>query len=592
MNNLKEVYNRKIIAKKILIAKNKVNRNICLSLRILSFVLFIFFLYQSIFSTQTHTIFCLIVFAVIYVIAIKWDAQLESKKNKLNIFIKNYEIELEYLEGDYTNLSEGKKYISTEHSYTYDLDIFGKKSLFQEMNRTISIGGSDKLAFYLKNPLMNEKQIIDRQEAIKELSNNISWCNEFRVIGQMHPTKDYRKEDIKKWEQKKTKIVRIHPFLYLMNVLCLGTFVYGIISGFYFYLITILLLQLLVAIFIMKKVNNAYSYLNRLLMSVSNFFFLMEHISELKAKTLYLKNLNNSLDNKHNALVAFKQLKIIQDNLDNRNNILVFILLNSLFVRDLHTLIALSKWKENYLYLLEVWIDIISQYDALVSMSNYKFNHPEFTTPSFSKNNIFLLKGGVHPLLKGDIIEKNDFKVESKNQFFIMTGANMSGKSTFLRMVGLNLVLAQLGNVVRADSLEFSPVSLCTSMRTSDSLSEGKSYFKTELLRLKKIHEKAKEGEFVFILLDEILKGTNSKDKFNGSTKFLKRLLDFNVSGIIATHDLLVGSVLTEQKPNNFFNCCFEIDFQDENIIYPYKLQSGISKNMNASFLLKKYNLI
>ena len=185
----------------------------------------------------------------------------------------------------------------------------------------------------------------------------------------------------------------------------------------------------------------------------------------------------------------------------------------------------------------------------------------------------------------------NDFEVARLHEFYIITGANMAGKSTFLRAIGVNLVLACCGAVVRAECFEFQPTALFTSMRTVDNLAKGTSYFHAELLRLQQLVNMAQHEERLFIILDEILKGTNSRDKLNGSRRFLQKLLTLPVAGLVATHDLELGE-LANTIPDNFFNRCFEITHTDDDIAYDYKLKPGISQNMNASILLEKMKLV
>ncbi|MGC9331364.1 MAG: MutS-related protein [Bacteroidales bacterium] len=172
-----------------------------------------------------------------------------------------------------------------------------------------------------------------------------------------------------------------------------------------------------------------------------------------------------------------------------------------------------------------------------------------------------------------------------------MTGANMSGKSTFLRIVGVNLVLAGSGAPVCAKSLKLTPVSIISSMSTTDNLAENLSYFHAELLRLKDIMEKAKKNEKAIIILDETMKGTYSKDKHTGTKLFLEKLLSYNVSVIIATHNLEL-TILEKEKPRNFTNICFEVEIAGDNIHFDYKIKNGITQNQNATFLLKKTEVI
>ena len=167
----------------------------------------------------------------------------------------------------------------------------------------------------------------------------------------------------------------------------------------------------------------------------------------------------------------------------------------------------------------------------------------------------------------------------------------MAGKSTFLRTVGVNLVLALSGNVVCSRTLSFQPMTLFTSMRTTDNLAKGTSYFHAELLRLRQLVQTAEHAQKTFCILDEMLKGTNSQDKLNGSRKFLLKLQTLPIAGLVATHDLALGE-LAQQDPRHFHNICFEIDHSGDQIVYDYKLRPGVSRNMNASILLQQMGLI
>ena len=224
-------------------------------------------------------------------------------------------------------------------------------------------------------------------------------------------------------------------------------------------------------------------------------------------------------------------------------------------------------------------------------MANYRFNHPAYCLPVICQDRLLDTEEIGHPLLKSERNVTNDFSIRSLHQIAIVTGANMAGKSTFLRTIGVNLILAQSGNVVCSRYFAFQPMTLFTSMRTTDSLSKDTSYFHAELLRLQQLVNIAQQEDKVFIILDEMLKGTNSVDKLNGSLAFLKRILSYPISGLVATPDLALGE-LAADFPEHFFNVCFEIVHSGSQITYDYKLHPGISSNMNASILLKQMGLI
>ncbi len=292
-----------------------------------------------------------------------------------------------------------------------------------------------------------------------------------------------------------------------------------------------------------------------------------------------------------NSLQALTQLHRIQNSLDQRGNIVIAFILNGLYLKDFHTLLRLDHWRKKYGPDIETWTDVLSEADALISMANYRFNHPAYCLPVICQDRLLDTEEIGHPLLKSERNVTNDFSIRSLHQIAIVTGANMAGKSTFLRTIGVNLILAQSGNVVCSRYFAFQPMTLFTSMRTTDSLSKDTSYFHAELLRLQQLVNIAQQEDKVFIILDEMLKGTNSVDKLNGSLAFLKRILSYPISGLVATHDLALGE-LADDFPEHFFNVCFEIVHSGSQITYDYKLHPGISSNMNASILLKQMGLI
>lgn len=242
-------------------------------------------------------------------------------------------------------------------------------------------------------------------------------------------------------------------------------------------------------------------------------------------------------------------------------------------------------WQKRNMEAMQVWIDAVSELDAMVSMATMRYNEPQAVDADIVDTDkiIYEAKGLYHPFL-GEKAVRNDFSVVDGN-YYIITGANMAGKSTFLRSIGINYVMALCGMPVFAEKLRVSLYNLFSSMRTNDDLAHGISYFNAELLRLRQLLDNVKAAPRTLIILDEILKGTNSLDKLNGSRMFLEAIAKLPVSGIIATHDLEL-SKLADEYPSRFHNFCFEIKLS-QNIIYSYKISPGTAKNQNATYLLK-----
>ena len=260
-------------------------------------------------------------------------------------------------------------------------------------------------------------------------------------------------------------------------------------------------------------------------------------------------------------------------------------------MRDTRLAIRLERWLSRFGSEMVGWLDALARFDAYASLAGFAFNHPDYVYPTLT-DHYFTMKGKRlgHPLLDRNRCVRNDVHVPDAPWFLIITGANMAGKSTYLRTVGVNYLLACVGAPVCAESLTLCPASLMTSLRTSDSLASHESYFFAELKRLQAIILRLRQGERLFIILDEILKGTNSEDKQKGSLALMKQLVGLGSCGIIATHDLLLGS-LEREFPEAIKNYRFEADIKNNELSFSYQLREGIAQNMNACFLMQKMGI-
>ena len=309
----------------------------------------------------------------------------------------------------------------------------------------------------------------------------------------------------------------------------------------------------------------------------------MKLINTTEFKSAELQALKAQLSG---AEASFEQLELILQKIDNRSNEVGVFIFNSFALIDLAIVRLFLRWQHTYEQRTKEWIDGLNLFDALVSMGNYRLNEDRAVKAEISEENkvVYEAKGLYHPFL-GEKAVANDFTIHD-HEYYIVTGANMAGKSTFLRSLGINYLLAMNGLPVFADELKVSVFHLFTSMRTTDDLTHGISYFNAELLRLKKLLGSLHDDVPSLIILDEILKGTNSLDKLNGSRLFLQYIAERNVTGVIATHDLEL-SKMEEEYVGRFHNYCFEIEL-GENITYSYKITKGVARNQNATYLLKE----
>ena len=284
-----------------------------------------------------------------------------------------------------------------------------------------------------------------------------------------------------------------------------------------------------------------------------------------------------------------KQFSGMLNAFDQRNNMIFGALANGFLLWDLRYAYSIEKWISVHGNSVERWLNTIAFFDSYNSLGNFAFNHPDYTFPEITKNDLIIeAKNISHPMLDPAEGVTNNFKI-SKEEFYVITGANMAGKSTFLRTISLQIVMANMGLPVCATLLRYQPIKLITSMRTVDSLTEHESYFFSELKRLKFIIDSIRDDQY-FIVLDEILKGTNSTDKAIGSRKFIEKLVGSNSTGLIATHDLSLCEVAKSlEKVDNYY---FDAAIVNDELHFDYKFKKGICQNMNASFLLKKMNIV
>lgn len=575
--------------------KVRKRRNLLTASKLLLFGAMVWMVVRIVQGEVLSSLIALGAMVVAFALLSRWDSRIVQELALLRALQDTSQLETEYLQGNFSRLDPGEDLSDLGHAYAHDLDLFGDESLFQAVNRTVTSLGRSLLARWLLTPCKEWSEIQERQEAAQELSERTEWCHLFRAQGTVHAATGADNSLIEEWRQqrpffRRSGTMKAVYLLNILNALAWGGFLMDVVP----YVIPLLLtvVQLLSVTCLMMRINALHNRLDHFTKAMGSYYHLVKLIDTQKFSSPRLQQLKSSLQTPSDASVALNELHRILGGFDQRNNVLAFIALNALYMRDLHVISRLERWKSRHGAEIVRWIEVIAEVDALVSMANYRVNHPEFVAPEFSDEVLIDGEGLGHPLLRASGKVRNDFRVESLHRLYIVTGANMAGKSTFLRTVGVNLVLAFSGNVVCSSRFRCQPMGLFTSMRTTDNLAKGTSYFHAELLRLKQMVDQASEGGPLWVILDEMLKGTNSQDKLKGSIAFMTRLLELPLSGILATHDLAMGD-LAEQYPQNFRNLCFEIEHEPSGEIrYDYKLRPGVSQNMNASILLKQMGLI
>lgn len=549
------------------------------------------------FSQTPLLIVCICLTFLPLFILVKIHNRFFIRKEWLETQARIIQEELQALSGDYSSFEDGKEYVNPEHPYSFDLDIFGRRSLFQSINRTCTFFGKDRLAKWLQNHLHEKTSIEKRQEMVREISEHTLFREQFRVAGLVHHGQSSDAEKIQAWSQSPAQYLHagwVKAFIWgvpVINSLLLITSLIGWTSfsclGLSFGIFLVL------SFGIIKRATYIQETYGKQLKSLNGYARLIALAKAEDWKSAGMLELMErfNLDGQ-SPVQALQQLSKELDRLDLRNNQFLYVLLEGSIFFQLQEIVRIERWKVRYGQHISEWLETVGELDALCSLGTFAYNHPQYTYPELTEKPFYFLATQMgHPLMPVSQCVKNDATIPSRPFFLIITGANMAGKSTYLRTIGVNYLLACVGAPVCCERLKLHPNQLITSLRTSDSLSDNESYFFAELKRLKRIIDLLNQGQQLFIILDEILKGTNSMDKQKGSFDLIRQFMQMKANGIIATHDLLLGSLI-KQFPEEIRNYCFEADIKDNELTFSYKLREGVAQNMNACFLMKKMGII
>lgn len=549
------------------------------------------------FNQTTLLIVCICLTFLPLFILVKIHNRFFIRKEWLETQARIIQEELQALSGDYSSFEDGKEYVNPEHPYSFDLDIFGRRSLFQSINRTCTFFGKNRLAKWLQNHLHEKTSIEKRQEMIREISEHTLFREQFRVAGLVHHGQSSDAEKIQAWSQSPAQYLHagwVKAFIWgvpVINSLLLITSLAGWTS--FSWLGLSFGIFLVLSFGIIKRATYIQETYGKQLKSLNGYARLIALAKAENWKSAGMQELMERFNlNGQSPIQALQQLSKELDRLDLRNNQFLYVLLEGSIFFQLQEIVRIERWKARYGQHISKWLETVGELDALCSLGTFAYNHPQYTYPELTEKPFcFLATQMGHPLMPASQCVKNDATIPSRPFFLIITGANMAGKSTYLRTIGVNYLLACIGAPVCCERLKLYPNQLITSLRTSDSLSDNESYFFAELKRLKRIIDLLNQGQQLFIILDEILKGTNSMDKQKGSFDLIRQFMQLKANGIIATHDLLLGS-LTKQFPEEIRNYCFEADIKENELTFSYKLREGVAQNMNACFLMKKMGII
>jgi len=536
-------------------------------------------------------VFDIILFSALFIALMVFHERYFNKKKHSITLLKINEDSLKRIHGEWNTFTDdGEEFIDDSHPYSQDLDIFGKSSLFQFINTASTYLGRLELRDLLTSPTKRVEEISARQEAVIDLAQRLDWRQKYMAEGMNH-SKMLDPEALFSWASSMERFYRKPLVIFALRLIPIITIVIGISAYIdpeprYYSLIAMLLIQFIILRINAKKRVRALEVASKYMANVKAYDKMLGVLEKEQYNSPYLESLKNSLkvDKGQTAGEQIQKLVKIVDGISNRHS-LFYVLFNILFLLDYQFIFELEKWKEKSGGNLKNWLYTIGKFEGLASLAVLQHDYPEWTMPELSEGiPSFTAEEMGHPLLANSSVA-NDLKFEFPENILLITGSNMSGKSTLLRTSGINLVLAYAGTVVCAKMFRCSLMEIYTCMRVSDNLEKNISSFYAELLRIKMIVKAVEEGENIFFLLDEIFKGTNSIDRHTGAKALIKKLSQEKTLGLISTHDLELGDL--EKESDKVRNYHFQEYYENDEIHFDFKLRPGVSKTRNAEFLMK-----
>ena len=581
------------LQKEEIIKKLKTRETIIGSSRFLVFIISIYYIVKFFLNKNESSLYFGITFFIVFILL---GINLLLLRNKIQR-CKDYIQICEIINKDFCESNIFK----TSNNYLNDFDIFGKNSLFSKIDKTQTYIGKIKLKnLFFKNE-NNPTKINNNQSSIQEISKKLLWAVDFLTKTKaLNINSEIYLNKFSPFEKSENsyilkKILLFYPIINLVFIICCVIFSISIYK---------ISLYILIAIIISSIISQKYNFYNKNISKsifsssqYEEFIKIFSLIEQEKFTSQQNRNLQKKLfsENKISATKTIDKFSRLIRNYENGKTPILGFLLNIFFLWNLQHSTRISDYSQKIENDFHKWIDVVSEFEAFISLGIFAYKNDNYVYPSIVDNiNQTSMVNIFHPLINSRIAVKNSFYITKNNNIAIITGANMTGKSTFLRTFGVNLVLAMIGCPVAATEFSFYPMSLFSSMRTNDSLLEGSSYFDSEIKKLRLLIENLEKQQPQYIILDEILKGTNSQDKLTGSKLFLEKILKINTPFfcMIATHDLDLTK-MEHNYPNNIDNYCFELNQSIDNKLEPdYKLRRGVTKTMNAIRLMKEYKII
>lgn len=550
-------------------------------------VLLAYYFYKG--ESIAYLISSIVISVGIFIVVAYYHNKRIQEKREYEIYININRNGINRIKGTFKEREDkGEEFLSDEHPFASDLDIFGRNSLFQMINSTKTKFGRAKLSQMLNlNAIPSREEILKKQEAINELGKKVEWRQRLEVKSTIKKSGTKDINELLDWANGKSEIkplFKIVPYLFIaITMISIVLVVLKVLP--ISYVILVFMINYLVVKILTKDLVQIIKLFDKHKKDIEAYTNLLILIESENFDSVLLKELKNKMTSSGKSCVGeMKALKKLVDWLGDSSSNAYYLLLNITVLSDTFILRNLEEWRRLNGHKLEAWLNVMGEFEALSSISNLSFDFDEWSYPTISNLDVVEGINIGHPML-GERAVVNSFTLNHDSKVALITGSNMSGKSTFLRTIGLNLLLSYIGAPTCSNGFTCGVFSIYTCMRTKDNLEESISSFYAEILRIKILIEAAKNGEKVFFLLDEIFKGTNSKDRHEGAQVLINQLVNNNAMGLVSTHDLELCDLEKTKKWIKNYN--FQEYYEKNNIKFDYKLREGRSKTQNAVHLMK-----
>lgn len=550
-------------------------------------VLLAYYFYKG--ESIAYLISSIVISVGIFIVVAYYHNKRIQEKREYEIYININRNGINRIKGTFKEREDkGEEFLSDEHPFASDLDVFGRNSLFQMINSTKTKFGRAKLSQMLNlNAIPGREEILKKQEAINELGKKVEWRQHLEVKSTIKKSGTKDINELLEWANGKSEIkplFKIIPYLFIaITMISIVLVVLKVLP--ISYVILVFMINYLVVKILTKDLVQIIKLFDKHKKDIEAYTNLLILIENENFDSVRLKELKNKMNSSGKSCVEeMKALKKLVDWLGDSSSNAYYLLLNVTVLSDTFILRNLEEWRRLNGHKLEAWLNVMGEFEALSSISNLSFDFDEWSYPTISNLDVVEGINIGHPML-GERAVVNSFTLNHDSKVALITGSNMSGKSTFLRTIGLNLLLSYIGAPTCSNGFTCGVFSIYTCMRTKDNLEESISSFYAEILRIKILIEAAKNGEKVFFLLDEIFKGTNSKDRHEGAQVLINQLVNNNAMGLVSTHDLELCDLEKTKKWIKNYN--FQEYYEKNNIKFDYKLREGRSKTQNAVHLMK-----